>query len=308
MILTDSLQPHEYSPVNTLVEVLHREFGKLRIKISSRSLERVSVMLYEAMSTRNRAYHRIEHSLNYPKNLSPIAVIAYLFHDIVYWQIDRARHQALRQYMSPYAPTEDGVSELFDALDLNNIDLNEPGILSRLVFGFENRTQITPAEGLNEFLSACVAENVFKGILKPWQMIHLLACIEATIPFQKPVGDVTAPMALRARLKNIATALKLKVSDTDLRAVTTEAIELALHDLNNFAAGDSGLFLKNSWEVIWESNPGLQKETYTVKQFRKAIQQTEAFFSSIDLRLIFPFTLDYPDHRVLTHLWEATEH
>lgn len=300
MVTEDSEE--EYSQLSQLIRILGGAFSDLKLKISGHSIEKIAVLIYECMSTRTRLYHRVEHCLAVPQNVDAIGVLAYLFHDVVYWQVDRARHEMLRQYMLPCTPTENGAIEIPKNITAKNANLSEASVITRFVFGLQRAQSLDFTKGMNEFLSACVVENLLKGTLTHWQIVEVAACIEATIPFRRVEDGQTAMDRLHARLSEMNKALKLGKSESEIKKCVVRAINVANHDVSNFAFEQTGIFLKNTWDLTWENNPMLQRETYTIKQYRSALQKNAAFYRVIDPSLVFSSMKGYPDEALFERL------
>ncbi|HRK01047.1 MAG TPA: hypothetical protein PLH57_00150, partial [Oligoflexia bacterium] len=283
------------SQLDQLITILMSCFAELGVRPNSLFIEDTAVMIYDAMSTRTRLYHRLEHCLSTPPNVDALGILAYLFHDVIYWQVDRARSSKLRQGIAPLELDDHGTVTLTgECGELGTAKISERNTLARLVFGFNEPVELDFSHGMNEFLSACVAENTFKGLLDTWQIVQILCCIEATIPFRPALDGKTAIEKLAARLKKINIGYAFGKTEEEQKQAIRRAIDVANHDVGNFAYATTSTFLKNTWDLTWENNPALQRDTYSIKQYRSALQANIAFYRSLQPRYVFSCLDGYP--------------
>lgn len=262
--------------------------------------EKLSRFIHLTMSTRNRAFHDMDHAFEVAEGCSPIGQLAALFHDVVYIQVDRSRLMELRSLFSVFDPGE----ELRLTLPNYSVIERDPWRKAMLaVFGFQPGQTLTPYTGLNEFLSAWVCCEKLRTILKEWDLLRVLACIEATIPFRGVDEKGTTPSAkLLTQLKEAAKVFDLDPSEKELTETIHFAIEVANSDVRGFAAKDPAEFVFNSWALLYENNPSLQSTYYLTSQYREALQKLEGFYSQLAVEKIFRKYEDFPTTKEVSQL------
>lgn len=129
--------------------------------------------------------------------MKPLQVLAALFHDLVYYQLDDG-FPAHSAHLLDNVTREDG-----DALVLQPIPADDTErALCAAVFGFAPNQVLPLYGGMNEFLSAVVAARLLHAHMGVADLIAVLACIEATIPFRTPDAQghsAVSRLALRVR-------------------------------------------------------------------------------------------------------------
>jgi len=262
--------------------------------------ETLSRFIHLTMSTRNRAFHDMDHAFEVSEGCSPIGQLAALFHDVVYIQVDRSRLTELRSLFSVFDPGE----ELNLTLPNYSVIERDPWRKAVLaVFGFQPGQTLTPYSGLNEFLSAWVCCEKLRTLVDSWDLLRVLACIEATIPFRGVDEKGNTPSSkLFMQLKNAALVFDLKPTDDDLSETVQFAIEVANSDVRGFAAQDPAEFVFNSWALLYENNPSLQSTYYLTSQYREALQKLEGFYSQLAVEKIFRRHGDFPSSKEMSRL------
>ena len=141
-------------------------------------LEHSSQEILIAMSGPSRIYHRIDHIFDVKKSgIRGASLLAVLYHDIVYISLDDGIATNLLSSLNRYIRRRG--SKWF----LKKSDGDVARKLS-LVFGFSPTEPIDSFPGKNELLSALMAYSSLHDRLSEHEMIEVLACIEATIPFR----------------------------------------------------------------------------------------------------------------------------
>ena len=199
-------------------------------------------------------------------------MIAALYHDAVYIQVDQGPPRSMRAEMDRVLlQTEGGYRVLPAAAD-------SPVTSDVLaVFGRKVGDIVAPTTGLNEFASALVASIQLEHAVDRVQRIGIAACIEQTIPFR--TDPVTG---LRDRL------LELHLSKGEVETIVMRAVRVGNRDVENFADNDPATFLDNTWKLLPESNPALHSPmVYTVRDYRVALQKMEAFLAQLPAERVF---------------------
>lgn len=272
----------DYSPLQSLNEVIRRldqSLKALSYQPSSHELERWAMVVVDSMSGPSRLYHRADHILDLSADLDPIGVLAALYHDIVYYQVDGGLPVAIQSKISRYFNSINGV--IYTTQIENDINYD----VTLRVFGFKKGQKLFPFSGQNEFLSALVAMVELEGALSLGSRMFVAACIEATIPFR---GDQNVMEELFIRMKQLNQDYQMKLSDKLLIQAVKRAVTISNKDVGNFADDDVGCFLDNTWKLLPESNARLNTTFfYTIREYRIALQKMESFMGSLEVQKIF---------------------
>ncbi len=274
------------SLTNKYIEIISEVFSSLQKTVTAEDVERIAVLLVRAMGGESRDYHAPEHSIDVSKTKSPIARIAALFHDIIYVQVDSSWRQGLIDCLGPMVP-DDGLK-----LDVKHglTQSSDPWLWAiAVLFGMEENDSVIPGKGINEFLSALVAHHFLSPFLSTNEMLRVLACIESTIPFRRTDTRGNSPEKLLiSRLQKAChslailgfTANEIEVAIDDCRAMVST-------DLSSFAASDPGIFLSDTWSVMFENNSTLRNNYFFINEYRKAIFGVLDFIGSLDTSYMF---------------------
>jgi hypothetical protein len=268
------------APVHQIVEVLARALRGLGAEPAPLDLERWGFAIHGALAAPGREYHNHDHVLELADGGAgePLDVLAALYHDAVYFQVDQGPPAAMR-------------AELDGALERTAAGWRVRPPASRViadvlaVFGREPGELVRPVGGLNELASALVAAVHLEHALDRDARLGLAMCIEQTIPFRdEPVA------ALHARV------VALGVPATALAAMVRRAVRFGNRDVDSFATADPGRFLDSTWKLLPESNPTLQLPTvYTVRDYRVALERMEGFLTALPPGRVFHRWGDEPD-------------
>jgi hypothetical protein len=265
------MEADERSPVHEIVHALWQSLHALGSSAASADIERWGFSIHAALSAAGREFHNHNHVVDMIGEGDPLEVIAALYHDAVYIQVDQGPPRSMRtELASVLAAADDGWRVLPQAAGPLTGDV-------LAVFDRKVGDVVTPTTGLNEFASALVAAIQLAGALTREQRIGVAACIEQTIPFR--VDPVTP---LHARLAQLGLAGEV------LEEAVRRAVRLGNHDIENFADNDPARFLDNTWKLLPESNPALHSPlVYTVRDYRIALQKMEAFLSWLPADRVF---------------------
>ena len=267
------------SQVHQIVDVLARALARLGTLPAPLDLERWGFAVHGALSAPGREFHNHDHVLELASDGDgdPLDVLAALYHDAVYIQVDQGPPPSMRAELT----------RVLDRTDEGWRVLSPPTAATAdvlAVFGRGAGDVVTPATGLNELASALVAALHFDGVLDREQRLAVATSIEQTIPFR----DDPAP-ALRARLA--ALEIAADVADALVRC----AVGFGNRDVDNFALSDPGRFLDNTWKLLPESNPSLHVPgAYTVRDYRSALEKMEGFLAALPAERVFHRWADTP--------------
>lgn len=272
------------STINRLITTLADAFAALGKDVPLAEAERLAIQIHRAMDSPRRAYHTSRHVLDVCAGGSPLAVLAALYHDVVYIQLDGGFPAEMQDFLGAYIRQ---AGEHFELHLPATADL--PTRLCALVFGHADGAALRPLAGLNEFASALVAARCLARWLSPPELLGVIACIEATIPFRGPdAAGRTVGAALRERLADAAERCGIELAPGQLETQVADALAMADRDVAGFAEADPAVFLANTWLLIEESNAALVAVgVYTVQDYRRALARMEGFLSILDPGSLF---------------------
>lgn len=242
-------------------------------------------LIIQSMTGPWRSFHTPEHIFDVGSGGTPVEVVAALFHDLVYAQVDSGIHVNLARYLASYVrenakglvidPTDDAPAE-----DLEMV---------MTLFGFERGQVLSPFAGLNEFLSALLAVRILEGVLPKPVCAQIAACIEATVPFRSPQADgKTCSQLLLERLMLANQNHALGLDEATCKETVLMGVRVANRDIGNFASEHPTEFLNNTWNLIPETNHDLvSTNTYTVKGYRISLQKMEGFLGFLQPSAVF---------------------
>ncbi|NEQ34182.1 MAG: hypothetical protein F6K04_24865 [Leptolyngbya sp. SIO4C5] len=259
-------------------------FQQLKVSISAAELQALAELVVEAMTQPSRCFHSLEHCFDVAQAGDSLEVLAALFHDVVYVQIDGGISPRFEAILAPFIKT---VRERL-------VVSENPANLSDRCFALVMAIfDIQPGHHLaleqNEFLSALVAAKQLKPFLNWAQLAKVIACIEATIPFRPPTSAGLQPSdVLYHKLSTVNARFKLGLSEAELVATVQRAVRVANRDVENFSDLQAADFLSNTWNLLPESNPSLRDvESYTVQEYRHALEKTTSFMYYLNAPLVF---------------------
>ncbi|MBN1774747.1 MAG: hypothetical protein JXB32_26045 [Deltaproteobacteria bacterium] len=271
--------------MDRLVERLDGALRALGCEAEPAAVESWGALIREAMQGKARTFHTVEHLEEISQDAGPVETLAILFHDLVYVQVDRGVHETIANMVASAADHCGGrlTARAFDPAQ------DRPGALVALVFGVEPGRELTPATGLNEYFSALVAARLTATVLWDRDVARVVACIEATIPFRPADEHGDSPLdRLAVRLARANRELALGLTDEEVAAAVDVAAEVSHRDLGNFADPDPACFLDHTWRLLPESHEELRRSrSYTIRQYRVSLQQSEAFLAGLDPERIF---------------------
>ena len=259
------------SPVHEIVNALWRALHALGSPAATSDIERWGFSIHAALSAAGREFHNHDHVVHMISEGDPLELIAALYHDAVYIQVDQGPPRSMRTELdSVLAATDEGWRVLPQAAG---------GLTGDVLDVFDRKVGdlVTPMTGLNEFASALVAAIQLASALTREQRITVSACIEQTIPFRV---DPVTPLAARLEQLGIAGAA--------LEETVRRAVRVGNRDIENFADNEPARFLDNTWKLLPESNPALHSPlVYTVRDYRVALQKMEGFLSWLPAERVF---------------------
>jgi hypothetical protein len=179
------------------------------------------------------------------------------------------------------------------------------------IFGFTPGQILPLFGGMNEFLSAVLAARLLQPLVPMRDLIAIVACIEATVPFRGTDAAGQHPELLlagrvREQSQKLLPALSPKEIEWHVAQVMFDATKLANRDVAGFAEPDPGKFLAVTWQLIEESNAPLAAVgVYTLQDYRVALSRMEKFLGGLNPDNIFHHYDHFPDDAEFARLKEA---
>ena len=268
-------------------------------------LEQIAELIIQTMRGPWRYFHTSEHIFEVGGSVDPIEVLAALFHDLVYVQVDQGVSFNISSALCPFVKEVRSQLVIRDETELPDDAMYQ---LVASVFGFIPGKTLSPFGGQNEFLSAVIAAKSLEPFLPVSTIAEITACIEATIPFRSvsPSG-LSAIELLHQRLITINRDFNLGWSHAEIVEIVKRSVRLANRDVENFASPNSSNFLDNTWNLMPETNHELTNvNSYTVAGYRKSLQKMEGFLNCLKPELVFQQFMQEPDDETYANLIART--
>lgn len=291
--------------INRMILWFDEAFRGLPVAVPMVEVERLATLVHHSMDSKTRVFHTTKHVFNMGARMKPLQVLAALFHDVVYYQLDGGFPVRLAPMLESITVKEDG------SLILRQIQPEDKATaLCADIFGFSAGHALPLYGGLNEFLSAVVATRLLQPHLTEAQLIAIVACIEATVPFRAPdrhglsAADGLAQRVL-ARSEKFRASLSLSAEKIAgfVQTVVIDAVTLANRDVAGFVEADPGQCLSNTLLLIEESNAPLAAVgVYSLQEYRGALLRMDGFLQQLNPELICQSYDDHPDAGTLTDM------
>lgn len=283
-----SIKDMQKSKLENLINCLRQAFEESGAHVTEDNIEHISVVVYDSMSHPGRNFHNIQHIFDVAEGLNGISVIAAVFHDIVYYQVDQGFRHFVEQMV--FKNVEFSGDHFLVKKSLDPIIEK-----AQTIFGLNPGANLNVFNGLNEYLSAIVAINLLRNIYDEITLLKIVGLIEATIPFRKDPIDV-----LENRFK------KLGFGQLDIEDLCKRSVDFSNSDVLNFSEKDPRRFLNNTWNLISETNYSLRRglDNYSVTDYRSALLKTYNFFKSLDPDTVFNNFKNYPPEKKVILLKE----
>jgi hypothetical protein len=279
---------------------------ELEGQVEHTQLERIAELIIATMAGPWRYFHTPEHIFEVGESGDAVEVLAALFHDLVYVQVDQGVSINISRHIAPFIKEIRGELVIFPENELPKDQMFE---LAATIFGFAPNQSLSPFAGQNEFLSAVIAAKSLEPFLKPSAIAEILACIEATIPFRSNSSTgLTCSEILYQRLVAANFQFNLGLKDSEMVEAVKRAVRLSNRDVENFATQHSAHFLDNTWNLLPETNHQLtNSNSYTVRGYRTSLQKMEGFISFLKPEVVFHHFQGYPDEESFAELVARTK-
>jgi hypothetical protein len=275
----------EQGMLHRLIAVFMDISRSFRKGCDCKGIEDLAILVHAIMSRRTRQFHTLEHVFGFIDGSDHLVSLAAVFHDLVYYQVDNGLPAELSSLLNAYVTVEaEGIQV---RKDLPADDRAFRALCA--VFNIHPGNILKPASGLNEFLSALAMLQLMSPYLDFEQLVALLVCIEASIPFRGSDADgYSVGEILEQRLEGMRKS-GLLVSDADtIQTMVHRAVLFANADVRDFSLPDAGHFLSNTWKLLPESNAALRHTNiYTIRDYRKALVGMRGFLASLSPEIIY---------------------
>ena len=274
-------------------------------RVDLRKFEQIAELIIQTMRGPWRYFHTSEHIFEVGGSVDPIEVLAALFHDLVYVQVDQGVNFNISSALCPFVKEVRSQLVIRDEAELPKDAMYQ---LVAAVFGFIPGQTLSPFAGQNEFLSAVIAGKCLEPFLPPSTIAQIAACIEATIPFRGvSANGLSAIELLHQRLASANRDFNLGLTDPELCEIVKRSVRLANRDVENFASPNSSNFLDNTWNLMPETNHELSNvNSYTVAGYRRSLQKMEGFLNFLKPELVFQQFMEEPDDETYANLISTT--
>ena len=288
---------------------------QLQGKVEPIQLDNITELIVQTMTGPWRYFHTPDHIFEVGGSGDAIEVLAALFHDLVYVQVDQGVSLNIGSYIAPF------VKEVRDK-DVKGKEVKGKLVIreatelpsSRMfdmvtaIFGFSPGQVLSQMAGQNEFLSAVIAARSLEPFLSSSSIAQIVACIEATIPF-RPVSPsgLSASEMLYQRLVVAKGQFNFRWSDDQIIEIVKRCVRLSNRDVENFAYSNSADFLDNTWNLLPETNHELIKaNSYKVAEYRMSLQKMEGFMNFLSPEVVFQRFMGEPDEETYQALISRT--
>lgn len=296
--------------INRLITLLHQSLHDLGARASMADAEDLAMVVQRCMGVPSRAYHDTRHVLTLCENASAVQVLAAMFHDTVYIQLDGSLPAPLRTTLADVIETRDGQPCLTSTLPTESRIAGTPDPLPLVaaLFGMRSGQALPAFGGMNEFLSAVAGARLLAPLLPTVTLVHIAACIEATIPFRADdAAGHSALQRLHTRLLPVLQATPIGLDSEAARelanTMVADALALANRDVAGFAEPEPSVFLSQTWLLLEESNKPLAAlGLYTIQEYRSALQRMDVFLAHLNPASVFQHYAQAPNAATLRQL------
>lgn len=278
--------------VNRFISLFADAFTALSVNVPVADVERMAMLVQHSMDHGRRAYHTSTHIFDMCEGMNARQVLATLFHDIVYYQLDGGFPKSADTLLRRVVRAER------DRVEIRAMETRDDGYtLCTGLFGVKAGQPLALYGGMNEFLSAVVAVRTLEPYLPVKDLIAIVACIESTIPFRVNNAAGCSPsVVLAERVRDVSTAMGLAPDAAEVERVVKDATLLANKDVSSFSEADPAVFLSTTWLLIEESNAPLAAVgIYSVRDYRVALSRMEGFLGSLNPDAVFRDYNNTPD-------------
>ena len=279
---------------------------KLQIEVDSQQLQEIAALIVQTMTGPWRYFHTPTHIFAVGGSEDPIEVLAALFHDIVYVQIDHSVHFNLAYYLAPFIKQ---IQAKLVIRESHQLPADEVVELVMIIFGLAPGQVLSPFGGQNEFLSALVAAKALEKLLPLPIIAQVVAGIEGTIPFRAPTEQgLTSSEQLYHKLIAANQKFQLQLKDEEILQTIHKSVRIANRDVSGFG-NSSACFLDNTWNLLPETNHHLRaRNAYTIQEYRIALDKMAGFLNFLQPEVVFRQFRGQPDDLTYQKIITQTSH
>ncbi len=286
--------------IQKLVDVLMNIAQSLGVECACAEVERIAVMVHRIMSYQSRQFHTLEHVFGFQEGADAITMLAAIFHDVIYRQVDGGLPPETEAMLAPFLVEEAGGTRLSFKAGKGDRAFE----LCRRIFGIEDENKVYPPGGLNEFLSALAMAKIVQGHFPEKVVIAVMVCIEASIPFRgTDAAGRTIGEALEGRIAAARADGFIDITEQEGIGMVRRAMTFANVDVKDFADDDPAHFLSNTWKLLPESNAPLRNPgAFSIREYRIALQKMLGFFRFLRPANIYHSFRGVPDDAEMKRL------
>ena len=264
----------------------------------------IATLIIQSMTGTWRYFHTPEHIFEVGGESDPIEILAALFHDMIYTQVDHGIHINLSGYIYPYVREKQNSLYILPDSEIQQTQIIE---FLLLIFDFKKGQNLSPFGGQNEFLSALVAVQCLSEFLPLHYLAEIGACIEATIPFRKHQNGKSPYDFLRERLELVNKKFLFNWTSNYIDEILYRCIRMANRDIENFGSPNPIKFLDNTWNLMPETNHDLKApSSYSIEGYRTSMTKMLNFLNTLVPEQIFHQYKGEPCDERLLELYENT--
>lgn len=260
-------------------------FRSLKVAVPKAEVLNLASTVHQCMETKTRTYHTSFHVLGLCEGMQPIQVLAALFHDVVFYQVDGGFPVCVTGLLEQVTCHEPGYLRLRDIAPEDRTMT-----LCLDIFGFHSGQRLSPRQGMNEFLSAVVAARLLRSYLSDSQLMAVVASIELTIPFRGPnAKGHSAAQRLAQHVQACRTRMTSTLCEPDLpdtafvKTTVTNAVDLANRDVTGFIEASPQYCLVNSMLLVEESMmPRAASGKRSLQAYRSALLGMDGFLGHLN--------------------------
>ena len=268
--------------INRFIQLMSAALEALQAQVTLQQVEQMAMVVHSSMESSRRRYHCSDHALYMCEGMNPRQVLAAVFHDLVYFQLDDGFPPRVAHLLAPLVGRQGT-----DLVLRRTAGDDDTMRLCLEIFDFKPGQVLPLFKGMNEFMSAAVAVRMLQPYLSLTDLMAVVACIEATIPFRAPDADGRDSTRVLADRLHALGRSHLGLADNGaleafVSSVMHDAIGIANRDVGGFAEPNAGKFVSGTWLLIEESNAPLAAVgVYTLQDYRGALTRMHDFLNTL---------------------------
>jgi hypothetical protein len=272
--------------IKRLTDIFFSAFERLGVSSSKPRARKLAVNVQLAMSAHGRNYHNLDHVFSFVDPDDPICTLAAMYHDVVYYQVDQGFTPEIHAIIIPYIYELEG--EFY--ISKNIPEQDRLVWMTLAVFNLKAGQKLTSVDALNEFLSALVMVKELGDLVELKDLLKMIVCIEATIPFRAKDKNGLSPFeVMEKRLRLVAKRYcPTPFKSRDIENTIKAAVVFSNKDIGNFSEPDPAHFLDNTWKLLPETNAALRdRDAYSIRSYRLALQKMRGFMMFVEPEMVF---------------------